>query len=186
MTECVFILISCNINAISALIIMNNIRKELVMIAAHYGDQIAANQSTKSIKIKNIDSNRQQIRAQNQSQLVILIITIWKIFLLIIRIISLISLTETKGRPHVELLDSWRSAIINNKLGSFFFFFFSLFFHLFFFSKIKFWKIFEESFVPHFFYFQLTKNFFYFFLFFFENKFIHPDEIGCWQLPLFT
>jgi len=27
------------------------------MIATHYGDQIIANQSTKSIKIKNIDSN---------------------------------------------------------------------------------------------------------------------------------
>jgi len=27
------------------------------MITAHYGDQIAANQSTKSIKIGNIDSN---------------------------------------------------------------------------------------------------------------------------------
>jgi len=27
------------------------------MIAAHYGDQIIANQSTKSIKINNIDSN---------------------------------------------------------------------------------------------------------------------------------
>jgi len=67
MTEFVFILTPCNINAISALIVMNNIRKELVMIAAHCGDQIAANQSTKSIKIKNIDSNHQQIRAQNQS-----------------------------------------------------------------------------------------------------------------------
>jgi len=27
------------------------------MIAIHYGDQIIANQSTKSIKISNIDSN---------------------------------------------------------------------------------------------------------------------------------
>ena len=47
---------------------MNNIsiRKELVMIATHYDNQIVANQSTKPIKIKNIDSNRQQIRAQNQ------------------------------------------------------------------------------------------------------------------------
>jgi len=36
---------------------MNNIRKELVMIAAHYEDQITANQSTKSIKIGNIDFN---------------------------------------------------------------------------------------------------------------------------------
>jgi len=36
------------------------------MIATHYDNQIVANQSTKPIKIKNIDSNRQQIRAQNQ------------------------------------------------------------------------------------------------------------------------
>jgi len=57
MTECVFILTPCNINAISTLIVMNNIRKELVMIVAHYGNQIIANQSTKSIKIENIDSN---------------------------------------------------------------------------------------------------------------------------------
>jgi len=57
MTECVFIFTPCNINAISALIVMNNIRKELLMITTHYGDQIAANQSTKSIKIGNIDSN---------------------------------------------------------------------------------------------------------------------------------
>ena len=76
MIECVFILTPCNINAISTLIVMNNIRKELVMIAAHYGDQIIANHNTKSIKITNIDSNRQQIREQNQSQLVILILTI--------------------------------------------------------------------------------------------------------------
>jgi len=47
------------------------------MIATHYGNQIAANQSTKSIKINNIDSNHQQIREQNQSQLVILTFTIW-------------------------------------------------------------------------------------------------------------
>jgi len=40
-------------NAISALIVMNNIRKELVMVATNYGDQIAANQSTKSIIISN-------------------------------------------------------------------------------------------------------------------------------------
>ena len=46
------------------------------MIAAHFGDQIIANHNTKSIKINNIDSNRQQIREQNQSQLVILILTI--------------------------------------------------------------------------------------------------------------
>ena len=76
MTECVFILTPCNINAISALIVINNIRKELVMIIAQYGNQIATNQSTKSIKINNIDSNRQQIREQNKSQLVILILTI--------------------------------------------------------------------------------------------------------------
>ena len=76
MTECVFILTPCNINAISTLIVINNIRKELVMIAAHFGDQIIANHNTKSIKINNIDSNRQQIREQNQSQLVILILTI--------------------------------------------------------------------------------------------------------------
>jgi len=46
-----------SINAISVLIVMNNTRKELVMIAAHDGNQIIANQSTKSIKIGNIDSN---------------------------------------------------------------------------------------------------------------------------------
>jgi len=57
MTKCVFILTPCNINAILALIVMNNIRKELVMIVAHYGDEIIANQSTKSIKISNIDFN---------------------------------------------------------------------------------------------------------------------------------
>jgi len=57
MTECVFILTPCNINAISALIVKNNIRKHLVMITAHYKNQIKANQSTKSIKIGNIDSN---------------------------------------------------------------------------------------------------------------------------------
>jgi len=57
MTDYVFIFTYCNINAISALIVINNIRKELVMIAAHYGNQIIANQSTKSIKISNIDSN---------------------------------------------------------------------------------------------------------------------------------
>jgi len=76
MTECIFILTPCNINAISALIVMNNIRKELVMIETHYGNPIAANQSTKSIKINNMNSNRQQIREQNQSKLVILILTI--------------------------------------------------------------------------------------------------------------
>jgi len=45
--QCVFILIPCNINAISVLIVMHNIRKELVTITSHYGDQIIANQSTK-------------------------------------------------------------------------------------------------------------------------------------------
>jgi len=48
------------------------------MIATHYENQIVANQSTKQIKINNIDSNRQQIREQHQSQLVILILTIWR------------------------------------------------------------------------------------------------------------
>jgi len=57
MTNYVFIFTYCNINAISTLIVMNNIRKELVMIAAHYGDHIIANHNTKSIKISNIDSN---------------------------------------------------------------------------------------------------------------------------------
>jgi len=53
MTECVFIFTTCNVNAISALIVTNNIRKELVMIiAANYEYQIA-NQSTKSIIINN-------------------------------------------------------------------------------------------------------------------------------------
>jgi len=52
-----FIFTYCNLNAILASIVMNNIRKELVMITAHYGDQIISNQSTKSIKISNIDSN---------------------------------------------------------------------------------------------------------------------------------
>jgi len=37
LTKCVFILTPYNINAISALTVMNNIRKDLVMIAAHYG-----------------------------------------------------------------------------------------------------------------------------------------------------
>jgi len=57
MTACVFIFTHCNINAISALIVMNNIRKELVMIATHYGNQITVNQSTISIIINNINSN---------------------------------------------------------------------------------------------------------------------------------
>jgi len=57
MTDYVFIFTYCNLNAILTLILMNNIRKELVMIAVHYGDQIIANKSTKSIKISNINSN---------------------------------------------------------------------------------------------------------------------------------
>jgi len=40
--------------AILPLIVMNNIRKKLVMLTTHYGNQIIANQSTISIKIKNI------------------------------------------------------------------------------------------------------------------------------------
>ena len=55
MTECIFRLTPCNINAISVLIVMNNIRKK--MIATHYENQIIVNQSTKSIPISNIDSN---------------------------------------------------------------------------------------------------------------------------------
>jgi len=43
--------------AILPLIVMNNVRKKLVMIATHYDNQIIANQSTKTIKIGNIDSN---------------------------------------------------------------------------------------------------------------------------------
>jgi len=46
MIECVFILAPYNINAISFLIVMNNIRKKLVMIATHYENQIIVNQST--------------------------------------------------------------------------------------------------------------------------------------------
>jgi len=59
MTEYVFIFTNCNINAISPLIVMNNIRKKLVMIAAHYDNQIVANHNTISIIISNIniDSN---------------------------------------------------------------------------------------------------------------------------------
>jgi len=72
------------------------------MIATHYRNQIAANQNTKSIKINNIDSNRQQIIEQNQSQLVILILPLEEILLLIITIISLISLLETKARKYLS------------------------------------------------------------------------------------
>jgi len=55
MIEFVFILASCNINAI--LYLTNNIRKKLAMITIYYGNQIATDQSTISIKISNIDSN---------------------------------------------------------------------------------------------------------------------------------
>jgi len=58
MTKCVFIFTHYNINEILALIVKNNIKKELIMIATHYYEnQIIANQNTKSIKIGNIDSN---------------------------------------------------------------------------------------------------------------------------------
>jgi len=56
MIECVFIFTTYNVNAISALIVTNNIRKELVMIVANYEYQIEANQSTKLIPINNMDS----------------------------------------------------------------------------------------------------------------------------------
>jgi len=36
MTDCVFIFTHCNINVILGLIVTNNIRNELVMIATHY------------------------------------------------------------------------------------------------------------------------------------------------------
>jgi len=55
--ECVFILAPCNINAISALIVMNNIRKELVMIATHYVNQIIVNRAQNQSQISNINSN---------------------------------------------------------------------------------------------------------------------------------
>jgi len=66
----------CVRGSVPILIVMNNIRKELVIILAHYENQIAANQNTKLIKINNINANRQPIREQNQSKLVILILTI--------------------------------------------------------------------------------------------------------------
>jgi len=50
MTECVFIFTTCNVNAISTLIVANNIRKELIIVA-NYEYQITAKQSTKSIII---------------------------------------------------------------------------------------------------------------------------------------
>ena len=57
MTNCVFISVNCSTNAILALIVMNNIRKELVIIVARYRNQITPNQSIISIIISNIDSN---------------------------------------------------------------------------------------------------------------------------------
>jgi len=44
MTDCIFIFTYCNPNTILALILMNNIRKDLVMIATHYGNQITTKQ----------------------------------------------------------------------------------------------------------------------------------------------
>jgi len=52
-TDCLFIFTNSN----PTLIVMNNIRKKLVMITTHYRNQIIANQSTILIKIGNIDSN---------------------------------------------------------------------------------------------------------------------------------
>jgi len=52
-TKCLFI----SQIAILPLIVMNNIRKKLVMITPHYGNQIIVNQSIISIKIINVDSN---------------------------------------------------------------------------------------------------------------------------------
>ena len=129
MTKCVFILTPCNISAISTLIVMNNIRKELVMIVANYG-------------IKS-----QQIRAQNQSssvtnqstksiQLIILILTIWKDIASNYDYITNFSITN-KGRKYLSYWAHEKEFIINNKLGSSSFFFLFFFF---FFSKIKVWK----------------------------------------------
>jgi len=56
-TNCLFIFTNCNINAILALIVMNNIKKKLVMIASHFGNQIIANQNTISNKIGSIYSD---------------------------------------------------------------------------------------------------------------------------------
>ena len=44
MTDYVFIFTYWNPNAILALIVMNNIRKKLVMIVTHYENQITAKQ----------------------------------------------------------------------------------------------------------------------------------------------
>jgi len=57
MTECVFIFKHFNTNVIMALTVMNNIRKEMIMIVAHYGNQITTSQSIISIIISNNDSN---------------------------------------------------------------------------------------------------------------------------------
>jgi len=40
----------------------------------------------------------------------------------------------------------------------------------------------KKTFISPFFYLPLTKNISFFI--FFENKFIHPDEIGCWQYAI--
>jgi len=58
MTDCIFISTHCNTIVTLALIVMNNIMKELVMIATHYDNQITENQNTISIIISNIDSMR--------------------------------------------------------------------------------------------------------------------------------
>jgi len=55
MTNCVFVSTYCNTNVIVVLIVMNNVIKELLMIASHYTDQITANQNILSIIISNID-----------------------------------------------------------------------------------------------------------------------------------
>jgi len=55
--SCVFISTHYNINVILVLIVMNNIKKKLVMIAVYYGNQIIVDQSTISIIINNIDYN---------------------------------------------------------------------------------------------------------------------------------
>ena len=81
-------------------------------------DQIAANQSTKSI------------------QLIILILTIWKDIASNYDYITNFSITN-KGRKYLSYWAHEKEFIINNKLGSSSFFFLFFFF---FFSKIKVWK----------------------------------------------
>jgi len=44
MTDCIFIFTHCNLNAILTLIVMNNIKKQLIMITPHYENQITTNQ----------------------------------------------------------------------------------------------------------------------------------------------